>query len=85
MSGLDYLSADYIGAFDYMSLLKGAGGLLSGFGGGGGGGDDKGAAERARLEEQRRQAEKSASNMRMALIGVAAVSVAGLAVLLARR
>lgn len=67
MDGLDCLGADSIG-FDYLNLVKGAGGLLQGFGGPSG--DDKGAAaaaEKARLEEQKRQAEQSASRMKLAL------------------
>jgi hypothetical protein len=82
MSGLDCLGTDEIGAFDYMSLLSGAGGMLSGFGGGG---KDAGAAEKARLEEEKRRAEKSASTMKMALLGLGAVVLAGGIALLVRR
>jgi hypothetical protein len=86
MSGLDELGTDdpnYVG-FDYTSLLKGMGGLVSGvaegFGDKKGGGD--GGAEKARLEEQKRQAEKSASTMKYVLIGVVGfVGVVGLVLL----
>ena len=90
MSGLDCLGTDdpnYVG-FDYTSLLKGLGGAVSGiaegFGDKKGGGD--GGAEKARLEEQKRQAEKSASTMKYILIGVAGlVGVVGLVFLLKGR
>jgi hypothetical protein len=85
MNGFDALGCDEVGAFDYMSLLKGAGGLLSGFGGDSGGGGAAAAAEKARLEQERRRAEQSASTMKMALIGLVALLGVGGIVLLATR
>lgn len=85
MDGLDVLGCenpDYVG-FDYMSLLKGSGGLLSSFGGGGGD-DKKGpSAEQIKQQMELQQAQQSAATMKMALIGVAAVvGLGGFALLL---
>jgi hypothetical protein len=73
-SGFDCLGCenpDYVG-FDYMSLLKGTGGLLSGFGGSGGK-DDKSTADQIKQQMQLQQAQQSASTMKMVLIGLAVV------------
>lgn len=87
--GLDSLGCEDEVGFDAMSLLKGAGGLLSGFGGMFGG-DDKGGggkadAEKQMLQMQAKQAEQSAQTMKMILIAGAAIMGAGLVVLLARK
>jgi hypothetical protein len=70
--------------FDYMSLLKGLGGGLASATGSG---DQKGPSSQQMAEQQRlQQAEKSASTMKLALIGLGAVATAGLvAVLVGRR
>ena len=93
MDGLDALGThedeSFLGGFDYMSLVKGAGNLLSGvaegFGDKGGGGGAAAAAEKAKADEARRKAEASASTMKMALIGVLALVGLGGVVFLARR
>ena len=86
MNGLDCLG------IDYLSLIKGAGGMLQGggFGGGqGGGGAQQAAAdaERRRLEAERDRAEKSARTMKIAIGVTAGVAVlgGGLALILGRR
>jgi hypothetical protein len=76
MNGLDVFG------IDYMSLVKGAGGLLSSGGlfGDKGGGDKAQAAieaERRRLEEERAKAERSARTMKIALGVTAGVAVLG--------
>ncbi len=82
MSGLDSLGADEIG-FDYMSLIKGGAGMLSGAGGlmsgggGGGGGDAAAAAEKRRLEDDKRRAEESVATMKTILIVIASLVGAG--------
>lgn len=85
--GLDSLGCDDVVGFDAMSLLSGAGGMLSGMFGGGGG-DAKGGKPDAAtqiLQMQEKQAEASAANMKMILIGVAAIAGAGLIVVLSRK
>jgi hypothetical protein len=75
--------------FDYMSLLKGAGGLMSGaggmFGGGGGGagGGDSAAvaAEKARAEAAQRQAESSKRTwMIIGGLALAVLAIGGIAI-----
>lgn len=89
MSDLDYFGCEnpnYVG-FDYMSLLKGTGGLLSAFGdGGGGGGKDKGpSAAQMQQQMQLQQAQQSAATMKIVLIGLAALLGAGGLALALRR
>lgn len=87
MSGFDELGVDELG-FDYSSLLKGAGGLLSGvsegFGDKGGGGAAA-VMEKVRQEEAQRKAEKSAATMKYVLIGVLGLVGVGALVFLLRR
>lgn len=87
MSGLDDLGCDnpdYVG-FDYMSLLSGAGGLLSGFGGDGGKKDAGPTAAQMKAQMELQQAQQSAATMKMVLIGLAALlGVGGLAIALRR-
>lgn len=91
MSGLDCLGCDEeVIGFDAMSLLSGAGGMLSGFGGmfGGGGGASGGGKDdvaKLMMQQQEKQAEQSAANMKMILVGIAAVAGAGLVVMLSRK
>ena len=69
--------------FDYMSLLKGAGGALSGITSGDA---QKGPTPEQMAAQQRaQQAEKSASTLKMALIAVGAVATAGLVAVLVRK
>jgi hypothetical protein len=91
MNGLDDFGSDdpnYVG-FDYTALLKGAGGLLSGVAEGFGDGKKGGGVPpevAMRLEQDRLKAEKSASTMKMVLIGFAGlVGVVGLVFLLKGR
>jgi hypothetical protein len=56
MDGFDTLAAEEIGAFDYMSLLKGAGGMMSGAGGMFGG--DKGGAAATPTARSKRSASR---------------------------
>ena len=79
VNGLDYFGADDLLGFEAMDLAKMGTGLLSGFGGmfggGGGGGAATGAqaqnaqaaADARRLEDEKRKAEQSANNMKIAL------------------
>lgn len=81
MSDLDYFGCEnpnYVG-FDYMSLLKGTGGLLQSFGGGGGGGGGEKGPSAAQIQQQMQlqQAEQSATTMKIVLIGLAALLGAG--------
>jgi len=76
--------------FDYMSLIKGGAGMLSGaggmFGGGGGaGGGDAAAAEKRRLEDDKRRAEQSATTWKIiGGVGLAVVAIGGAALALRR-
>lgn len=97
MDGLDCLGTHEVKpgtflGFDYMSLIKGGAGMLSGaggmFGGGGGGAqpDAAAAAERARQAEATRKAEKSATTWKIiggGVLGLAAVG--GIAAVALRR
>jgi hypothetical protein len=88
MSDLDYFGCEnpnYVG-FDYMSLLKGTGGLLQSFGGSGGGGGEKGpSAAQMQQQMQLQQAEQSAATMKIVLIGLVALLGAGGLALALRR
>lgn len=77
---LDYFGVDELIGFEAMDLAKMGTGLLSGFGGmfgGGGGAAGAGGAqtqnaqvaamERQKLEDDKRKAEQSANNMKIAL------------------
>jgi len=92
--GLDCLGAHEVKpgtflGFDYMSLIKGGAGMLSGaggmFGGGGAGGGDAAAAEKRRLEDDKRRAEQSATTWKIiGGIGLAVVAIGGAALALRR-
>jgi hypothetical protein len=94
MDGFDELGVhDTDGSFmgfDYMSLIKGGAGMLSGaggmFGGGGAaGGGDAAAAEKRRLEDDKRRAEQSATTWKIiGGIGLAVVAIGGAALALRR-
>lgn len=84
MSGLDCLGADEVG-FDYMDLVKGAGGLLSASGSGGKDDKEKAAKEKQKLEDEKKAAEKSATTMKLVLIfGGMVLGVSGLAFLVGK-
>jgi hypothetical protein len=77
MEGLDCLGCEnpnYVG-FDYGSLLKGAGGLLSGFGGGGGG--QATTADQVRQQMELEKAKQSASTLKTVLIALGVAAGAG--------
>ena len=87
MDGFDLLGCenpDYVG-FDYMKLLSGSGGLLSGLAGGGSGDKGGGSAQDAVKQMQLQQAQQSASNMKMILVGIGAIILAGGVALAVRR
>lgn len=96
MNGLDDLGTHDIPGgtimgFDYMSLIKGGAGMLSGaggmFGGGGGGAqpDAAAVAERYRLEEEKRKAQRSATTWKIVGgIALAAVGLGGIALAVRR-
>jgi hypothetical protein len=85
MDGFDTLAATEVGDFDYMSLLKGGAGLLSGAGGmmSGGGGTGGGGAPAAAAEAEKQRihaaqvaAESSARTWK--IVGGIALAVVGL-------
>jgi hypothetical protein len=81
--GFDCLGADEEIGFDYMSLLKGAGGMMSGaggmFGGGGGaGGGDSAAVAAEKARAQAAQAQAEASSRTWKVIGGIAIAVLAL-------
>lgn len=76
------------GGFDWSSLLKGAGGLLSGISEGFGGNKTAATAQQQQaLEAQMKaaQAEQSAATLKYALIGLAGLVVVGGGIFLATR
>ena len=88
MSGLDNLGCEDEVGFDAMSLLSGAGGILSGFGGmfgGGGGGSGKPDAQAQILQMQKQQAEQAAQNLKLMLAVGAAIVGAGIIVMVTKK
>jgi hypothetical protein len=94
MEGLDYCgthecesTSEAILGFDYMALLKGAGGML--FGVAEGFGDKKAPAGESealkRAQDEKKRAEQSATTMKWVLIGLAGLVGVGGIVLLATR
>lgn len=74
MDGLDCLGADEEIGFDYMSLLKGVGGMAAGMAGGGAAGgkaDPAAAAAQQKLKDEKEAAERKASTWKMVGIIVA--------------
>jgi membrane protease subunit (stomatin/prohibitin family) len=82
MDGFDTLAATEVGDFDYMSLIKGGAGMLSGAGGlmsGGSSGarpDAAAAAQQAQIQAAKAQAEASARTWK--IVGGIALGVIAL-------